>query len=173
MAAGMRDGPGAPGGARGGAGGGGGVWAGRGGAGGAGGGAWAGRGGAGGTRGGAGAGGGAWAGRGGAHGPNNGAAIDPKPGAPLDLDRAMAESANEAIGATKPGKVYVLREGKPVALMVMTGLTDGIATEIQSDDLKPGDKVITALEQTNHGPALTPPPGMGGPMGPRGGGRGR
>jgi hypothetical protein len=77
----------------------------------------------------------------------------------------------------KPGKVYVLRDGKPMAVMVMTGLTDGIATEIQSADLQAGDKVITALEQSTRGPQLAPPPGMGGPMGgPRpggGGGRGR
>ncbi|MFI5371698.1 MAG: hypothetical protein ACHQ52_09075, partial [Candidatus Eisenbacteria bacterium] len=161
----------------------GGAGMGRGGAGapGAGGGAWAGRGGTGGTPGaGAGqgahghAGGGAWAGRGGA-GARDGAASDPANGSMPNLDRAMAESANEAVGALKPGRVYVLRDGKPTAIMVMTGLTDGVATEIRGGDLKPGDQVITALEPTTRGPQLQPPPGMGGPMGgPRpGGGRGR
>jgi len=192
-AASMRDGPGARMGGAGGpsaagspngaarAGGGGGAWAGRGGAGGGSGGAWAGRSGAGGAgntsgawAGKNGAGAGQRAGRPGARGAS-GVGADPnaKPGAPLDLDRAMAESANESIGTMKPGKVYLLRDGKPVAVMVMTGLTDGIATEIRSENLQPGDQVITALEQTSRGPALTPPPGMGGPMGPRPGGRGR
>jgi HlyD family secretion protein len=147
-------------------GGGGAAWTGRGGpsAGGApGGGAWTGRGGAGDP---AGGGRGAWAGRGGA-GMRGGAASDPGGGTMPDLDRAMVESANEAIGVLKPGRVYVLRDGKPTPIMVMTGLTDGVATEIHSGDLKPGDQVITALEQSTRGPQLQPPPGMGGRPGGR------
>lgn len=40
------------------------------------------------------------------------------------------------------GKIYVLQGGKPVAIEVNTGITDGRVTEIFSDSLQPGDKVI-------------------------------
>jgi len=40
--------------------------------------------------------------------------------------------------------VWVLREGQPVAVAVVTGLDDDSFTEIVSGDLKPGDLVITA-----------------------------
>ena len=74
--------------------------------------------------------------------------------------------------ALKPGVVWVLRGGKPVRIPVMTGLNDGAAVEVQSDQLQPGDTVIVGLELATGGPALTPPPGMGGPQfGPRGRGR--
>ena len=78
----------------------------------------------------------------------------------------------------KPGVVWVLRDGKPVKVRVMTGLSDGTNIEVHSDSLAAGDKVITGIElapvKANN---LQPPPGMGGPQfrGPRpaGGGRGR
>lgn len=38
--------------------------------------------------------------------------------------------------------IYVLRDGKPVRINVMTGLTDGMQTEIVSGDLAEGDKVV-------------------------------
>ncbi len=38
--------------------------------------------------------------------------------------------------------LYVLRNGNPERITVLTGLTDGIHTEILSDELKPGDEVI-------------------------------
>ena len=38
--------------------------------------------------------------------------------------------------------LYVLRNGNPERMTVLTGLTDGIHTEILSDELKPGDEVI-------------------------------
>lgn len=40
------------------------------------------------------------------------------------------------------GKVYVLKNGKPEMVRVKTSITDGKFTEIISDQLKPGDKVI-------------------------------
>lgn len=45
-------------------------------------------------------------------------------------------------GGYTPGVVYVLRDGKPVAVPVQVGATDGSFTEIRGD-LKPGDQVIT------------------------------
>ena len=38
--------------------------------------------------------------------------------------------------------IYVLRDGKPVRVDVVTGLTDGTQTEIVSGDLAEGDKVV-------------------------------
>lgn len=38
--------------------------------------------------------------------------------------------------------VYVLRDGKPVRVDVVTGLTDGMQTEIVSGDIAEGDKVV-------------------------------
>jgi hypothetical protein len=73
----------------------------------------------------------------------------------------------------KPGGVFVLRNGKPARVRVMTGISDGTFTEVQSDSLKEGDMVITGLDNTAaNANNLTPPPGMGGPnfRGPGGGG---
>jgi HlyD family secretion protein len=119
----------------------------------------------------------AWGARGGRPGARGGTGAEAAATTGLmpDLDRAMAESANEAVGMLKPGKVYVLRDGKPVAVVVMTGLTDGVTTEVRTDSLQAGDKVVTAVEQDSKTAGMQPPPGMGGPMmgGRPGGGRGR
>ena len=69
----------------------------------------------------------------------------------------------------RPGTVYVLRGGRPVGVAVTTGLTDGAYVEVVGGDLEPGDLVITGLELAARGTAMTPPPGMGGPMMGRGG----
>ena len=44
-----------------------------------------------------------------------------------------------------PGEkeIYVLRDGEPVAVRVMPGISDGSTTEIVRGDLKEGDRVIT------------------------------
>ncbi len=71
----------------------------------------------------------------------------------------------------KPGAVWVLRDGRPARVHVLTGLTDGSFTEVQSDSLKEGDMVITGTDVASAASSnLTPPPGMGGP-GFRGGRR--
>ncbi len=71
----------------------------------------------------------------------------------------------------KPGAVYVLRDGKPVRVAVVTGLTDGTSVELLSGDLRPGDLVVTGVEVAASGPAMQPPPGMGGRFGGPGGRR--
>ena len=38
--------------------------------------------------------------------------------------------------------LYVLRDGQPVRVRVVTGLTDGMKTEIVSGDIAEGDKVV-------------------------------
>jgi len=96
-------------------------------------------------------------------------------GSPARRDRAAGGSV--VMGAPeppvyKPGNVYLLRAGAPVKVAVMTGLSDGAYTEVQSDLLKEGDAVIVGLEMNGKGPATTQlPPGMGSPFG--GGGRRR
>ena len=53
-------------------------------------------------------------------------------------------------------RVWVLREGQPVAVAVMTGLDDDSFTEIVSGDLKPGDLVITAEQLATANRAIVP-----------------
>jgi HlyD family secretion protein len=97
-----------------------------------------------------------------------------RPGASADSVRRGAgdpglEAAAPAAPAFKPGVVFVLRGGKPVAVKIRTGITDGAFTEVQSGELRPGDEVLVGLDVSTRGD-LTPPPGMGGPMMGRGGG---
>ena len=75
-------------------------------------------------------------------------------------------------GGYKPGAVYVLKGGKPDRVMVLTGITDGSFTEVKSDRLKPGDKIVVGSDAPARAAGLQPPPGMGGPQfrGPGGGG---
>ncbi|MBI5709374.1 MAG: efflux RND transporter periplasmic adaptor subunit [Candidatus Eisenbacteria bacterium] len=81
-----------------------------------------------------------------------------------------ADQAASDLPPPRPGTVYVLRGGRPVGVAVTTGLTDGAYVEVVGGDLAPGDRVITGLElSTARGTAMTPPPGMGGPMMGRGG----
>ncbi len=74
---------------------------------------------------------------------------------------------------TRPTAIYVLRDGRPERIMVLTGITDGSFTEVMGDALKPGDMLIVGTELAARGPNLQPPPGMGGPQfrGPGAGGR--
>jgi multidrug efflux pump subunit AcrA (membrane-fusion protein) len=69
----------------------------------------------------------------------------------------------------RPGSVFVLRDGRPERVPVMTRLTDGAFVEVHSPQLKPGDSVVVALDVSLRGPNLQPPAGMGGPQ--FGGGR--
>jgi len=49
-----------------------------------------------------------------------------------------------ARGASDQIQIWVLREGKPVAVPVVAGLDDDSYTEIVSGEVRPGDQVITA-----------------------------
>lgn len=46
-------------------------------------------------------------------------------------------------------KVYVLRDGKPAAVRVRLGISDGQFSQIYSKELKSGDKVITGETQAD------------------------
>jgi HlyD family secretion protein len=61
------------------------------------------------------------------------------------IGRARAQPAGKA-----QAEVYVLRNGKPVAVPVIVGLNDDTSTEIVSGDLKEGDLVITSEQHAEH-----------------------
>ncbi|NWG46442.1 MAG: efflux RND transporter periplasmic adaptor subunit [Alphaproteobacteria bacterium] len=65
----------------------------------------------------------------------------------------------------RPGRVFVLDNGKPRAVPVLTGLSDGTVTEIQSDTLKEGDTVITGVALSAVAAPPAPPAGPGGRRG--------
>ena len=58
--------------------------------------------------------------------------------------------------ASDQARVWVLRDGEPVAVAVVTGLDDDSFTEIVSGDLKPGDLVITAEQAAPANKAAMP-----------------
>jgi HlyD family secretion protein len=99
----------------------------------------------------------------GAAGDSSGAGARSGRGAPGDSSGAGPARAGWHTGASGPrmGSVYVLRDGKPVRIAVRTGITDGAFTEIHSDDLQPGDLVVTGAEQPRNGSQQQLPPGMG------------
>ena len=72
-------------------------------------------------------------------------------------------SAVEARGAgtatTKQPQIFLLRDGRPVAVTVVLGLSDDNFTEIVSGDLHPGDQVITSESNgAAGGQSSLPPP---------------
>ncbi|HMA81393.1 MAG TPA: efflux RND transporter periplasmic adaptor subunit, partial [Candidatus Binatia bacterium] len=46
---------------------------------------------------------------------------------------------------SKQQRVYVLRDGQPLAVSVVTGSTDGVMTEITGGDIALGSAVITDM----------------------------
>jgi HlyD family secretion protein len=58
-----------------------------------------------------------------------------------------ATPAQPTAAGTREGQVYVLRDGKPVAVSVVAGLDDDINTEIVSGDLQPGERAIIAEQR--------------------------
>ncbi|PYN08682.1 MAG: hypothetical protein DME02_06570, partial [Candidatus Rokuibacteriota bacterium] len=52
--------------------------------------------------------------------------------------------------AGTPGRVWILdAEGKPKAVAITLGISDGSATEVLRGDLKEGQEVITGIAGTN------------------------
>lgn len=75
---------------------------------------------------------------------------------PGGLSAVATANAPPAIGGER---LWVLRDGAPVAVSVVPGLDDGNFTEIVKGDLRPGDQVITAESGSQSGaPASSPPP---------------
>ncbi|MDR3467419.1 MAG: efflux RND transporter periplasmic adaptor subunit [Xanthobacteraceae bacterium] len=67
--------------------------------------------------------------------------------------------AAEPAAPDKTARVFVLRDGKAVAVPIVAGLDDGNVTEVTGGELKEGDLVITAERTTQAGAAApaTPP----------------
>jgi HlyD family secretion protein len=67
--------------------------------------------------------------------------------------------APEPAAPDKTARVFVLRDGKAVAVPITAGLDDSTITEVTGGDLKEGDLVITAERTTQAGAAApaTPP----------------
>ncbi|MCX7627001.1 MAG: efflux RND transporter periplasmic adaptor subunit [Methylophilaceae bacterium] len=63
------------------------------------------------------------------------------------LPRPPRDAQRKAPAAAGSPKVWVLREGKPVAVPVKTGLSNGHLTEILEGALEPGMRVITEVEK--------------------------
>ena len=86
---------------------------------------------------------------------------------------AREASMQPMAGGLRAGMLYVLKDGKPVGIPVRTGISDGAFTEVQADGLVAGSLVVLGLDVSAapNRAGLTPPPGMGGPMGRPGGRR--
>lgn len=99
----------------------------------------------------------------------------PRGGAPGG-DRPGGErktSGSPEADGLRPGTLYVLKDGKPVAIRVRTGISDGAFTEVRGEGLSAGTLVVLGLDvaASPNRAGLAPPPGMGGPMGRPGGRR--
>lgn len=62
-----------------------------------------------------------------------------------DDQRAQWDSALNALVGARRAPVYVLADGKPKAVTVRVGASDGTSTEIDGD-LKPGDEVVVGVQ---------------------------
>jgi len=70
----------------------------------------------------------------------------------------LSAVAATRIPASGSERVWALRDGTPVAVLIVPGLDDGNFTEIVQGDLHPGDQVITAESGTQGGSPSSSPP---------------
>jgi HlyD family secretion protein len=66
-----------------------------------------------------------------------------RPGRGAGAARA-ARSAGGADAGGRPGRVWMLRDGKPAAVPLRIGLDDGTSAEVVSGEVREGDRVIVA-----------------------------
>lgn len=64
------------------------------------------------------------------------------------MGRVQSTDDGPKIKAGEPAKLWILRDGKPVALTVKTGLTDGRVTAVSGEGLADGLQVITHAKTT-------------------------
>jgi HlyD family secretion protein len=89
------------------------------------------------------------------------AALRFRPKDPAEQPRANGKPERKDSDGTRG--VYVMHQGKPKRVVVLTGLTDGKFTQIVGGDLKAGDQVVTGQSEGGAG-------GRGGPQVRVGGG---
>ena len=68
----------------------------------------------------------------------------------------VSSEAAPPVGSAKAGRLWVLRDGKPVRVAVTAGLDDDTYTEIVKGDLKTDDQVIIAEQRTNSSKPAAP-----------------
>jgi HlyD family secretion protein len=59
--------------------------------------------------------------------------------------------------AAAPVQVWVLRDGRPMAVAVTLGLDDDTYSEIVQGELAPGDQIILSEQRTGSGPTVAAP----------------
>lgn len=69
----------------------------------------------------------------------------------------MPASATPLSAADSEARVWLLRNGRPLALAVETGLDDDSFVEIVAGNVKPGDQVIVAEQRQASGSTVPPP----------------
>ena len=93
--------------------------------------------------------------------------LTPEQRARYDADTASGAGGGGSAGrAPTPGRVWVQGpDGKPQAVQVMLGISDGQNTEVVRGEIKEGQEVLTGLlgAQTGRPGAPQPPGGAGGP----------
>ena len=65
-------------------------------------------------------------------------------GARVSRGAGGGRAAKTTGGADHPGRVWMLRDGKPAAVPVRVGLDDGTSAEVVSGEVREGDRVIVA-----------------------------
>jgi len=65
-------------------------------------------------------------------------------------------AAQSGVAEINQAQIFILRDGKPLAVPVIVGLDDETFTEIVSGDVKPGDLVITSEQSTISSRTTTP-----------------
>lgn len=94
------------------------------------------------------------------------AALRYKPTKATPKEGPMANSGGVKPKGKKEGKeenmgtVYILENGEPKAVKVKLGVTDSRFTEVMSDTLHAGDKIITDENKNSTKSNVTPPPRM-------------
>jgi HlyD family secretion protein len=71
--------------------------------------------------------------------------------------RPSGMTAGATPSADSEARVWLLRNGRPVALTVETGLDDDSFVEIVAGNVKPGDQVIVAEQRQASGSTVLPP----------------
>ncbi len=94
--------------------------------------------------------------------------------APKGYEAPAAARGKPVEGGMKPGTVWILKDGQPQQVAVMTGLSDGTMTEVEGEGLSDGTEVVVGeqVAQTSGATTTNPfaPPRMGGGRGGTGGG---
>ncbi|MBK8726408.1 MAG: hypothetical protein IPL96_10315 [Holophagaceae bacterium] len=81
----------------------------------------------------------------------------------------MAGVPMKGMVARREDRIWVLENGKPKAITVTAGITDGQFTEISGEGLVEGMQILTGVEDATKRAAGAQP--LGGGMGPGGGRR--